>query len=622
MASSLQLPLQPLAPPSHYRILGQIGQGQFGRVYCAVHRTSRRLYALKDLEHQTFPTNKFLRELAYLLTLRHPHIVHCYALEYHATGRYLVMEYCEGGTLRDLMDNGGEVSLNQKLRLIQEILAGLEHAHRKQIIHCDIKPENILLVPNAQGWQAKITDFGIAQLTAITGNPNFGQGYTGSPAYMAPERFYGKFSAASDLYAVGILLYELVVGDRPFSGLPGELQAAHINLRPSLPETIPASLKPIISQALEKLPQKRFASAQAMLEMIALCRQTLAPSPADSHIWVVTPPPPYPVIFSQRDPLAFKVHHLVIVDYKVYLALGNQLSCWHYPTVELQGAYEAQWEIGFNVHILSLQMNKRGINVAGKEINAPKDSSQGRYHFYQFTERDAIKRRIAGPKWSWSAQGFVWGLDPQGAWCACVATYEKSPQQGNMQVIKAPHWQPVSRGDLIPFPSQVLAIDQRHGLRIILLKTATRQASLVQLFNRRGKIIQSVSLGLLLGKFVFNSFSRNHLFGVELGSKSTGIILRLQPLKLTRLALSLEPEFILPFPWGYLLANNAGQILLLDHEGFQVGTFDLPEPITAIAAVGRLGCLVATWQNNQGNLHHLDFGSLLEDKIRELQDQR
>ena len=206
---------------SHYRILGLIGQGQFGRVYCALHRQSGRIYGLKDLEHKVFPTNKFLRELAYLVTLRHPNIVTCYAVEYHARGRYLVMDYCEGGTLRDLMDNEGEVSLLQKLTLITDILAGLEHAHKSQIIHCDIKPENILLKVTATGWEAKISDFGIAQLTAVTGNPNFGKGYTGSPAYMAPERFYGKFSIASDLYAVGILLYELMVGDRPFSGLPG-----------------------------------------------------------------------------------------------------------------------------------------------------------------------------------------------------------------------------------------------------------------------------------------------------------------------------------------------------------------------------------------------------------------
>ncbi|MFM7383316.1 MAG: serine/threonine-protein kinase, partial [Microcystaceae cyanobacterium] len=187
-----------IAYPSHYRLLGQIGQGQFGRVYCAIHRHTGRLYALKDLEHKVFPTNKFLRELTYLVTLRHPHIVTCHAVEYYAGGRYLVMDYCEGGTLRDLIAGEGTLILPKKIQLIQEILAALGQAHQANIIHCDIKPDNILLLSSAQGWHVKVSDFGIARLAEITGNRNYGKGYTGSPAYMAPERFYGKFSPASD----------------------------------------------------------------------------------------------------------------------------------------------------------------------------------------------------------------------------------------------------------------------------------------------------------------------------------------------------------------------------------------------------------------------------------------
>ena len=85
---------------SKYRLLGLVGQGQFGRVFCASHRKTGRLVALKELDHQRFPTHKFLRELRFLLSLQHANIVTCHALEHTRRGRYLVMDYCEGGMLR------------------------------------------------------------------------------------------------------------------------------------------------------------------------------------------------------------------------------------------------------------------------------------------------------------------------------------------------------------------------------------------------------------------------------------------------------------------------------------------------------------------------------------------
>lgn len=260
---------------SRYRILGQIGQGQFGRVYCAVHRQTGELVALKDLNPQRFPTNRFLREFSYLVSLRHPNIVSCRAIEHHAKGRYLVMDYCEGGTLRDLMDAQGQLSLGYRLNLITDILLGLEHAHQHNIIHCDIKPENILLSLTNQGWKARITDFGISRLSQQGAHTGQDGGYTGSPAYMAPERSYGQHSYACDLYSVGIIIYELLIGERPFSGLPGDLILAHLNQRVTIPDTVPPSLRTTIERALEKLPQRRFASAREMLTDIRHAAEVL-----------------------------------------------------------------------------------------------------------------------------------------------------------------------------------------------------------------------------------------------------------------------------------------------------------------------------------------------------------
>lgn len=256
---------------SKYRILRLVGQGQFGRVFCAIHRKTGRLVALKELDRQRLSTHNFLRELRFLLSLQHPNIVTCQALEYSQTGRYLVMDYCQAGTLRNLMQSEPQLSLVQQLKLIADVLAGLEHAHNRGIVHCDIKPENILLSLDTTGWIARISDFGIARLSQEDYSSDLG--FTGSPAYMAPERFYGKYSPSSDLYAIGVLLFELAVGHRPFSGLPGELMSAHLNQPVKVPDTVPFLLRSTISTALQKLPARRFASATEMLKSIRLAAE-------------------------------------------------------------------------------------------------------------------------------------------------------------------------------------------------------------------------------------------------------------------------------------------------------------------------------------------------------------
>ena len=257
-------------PPSKYRILKLVGEGQFGRVFCAVHQETGHLVALKELDRQ-IPTHKFLRELRFLLSLQHPNIVTCQALEHTPTGRYLVMDYCEGGTLRNLMESEVQLSLVQSLKLIADVLRGLEHAHSRGIIHCDIKPENILLSLHTKGWIARISDFGVARLTQELGSDNLGD--TGSPAYMAPERFYGQYLPSSDLYAVGVMMFELAVGTRPFSGLPGEIMLAHLNQPVKVPNTVPFLLRSTILTALQKLPARRFASATEMLKSVRLATE-------------------------------------------------------------------------------------------------------------------------------------------------------------------------------------------------------------------------------------------------------------------------------------------------------------------------------------------------------------
>jgi len=618
MAPSPSIALQPLFPRSRYRILGQIGQGQFGQVYCAVERRSGRLYALKDLEHRVFPTNKFLRELTYLVTLRHPNIVACYAVEYHASGRYLVMDYCEGGTLRDLMDLDGDIVLAKKIQIVEEILAGLDQAHQSNIIHCDLKPENILLIPQTDGWQVKVSDFGIARLTEATGNPNFCKGYTGSPAYMAPERFYGKFSVASDLYAVGILLYELLTGERPFSGLPGELQTAHLNQRLTLPLTVPPALAPIVSRALEKLPQKRFSTAQEMGASLAQVLPQFPPQGAAAPLLI----PPTQEIYEPQSldaqPLAFRANRLATEKDRVYLALGNQLSCWR----RRNGAYQSDWDLGFALPILDFQINGLQMLVLTHQKTAINSQELKYFNLYQLANTSTYGRQHNKVKVTWKTPHLVYSFDPQGKWIATATPRPSKAEKGVFQVYSAPRWQPRSSPLPILFPSQLISLDQRHGLLIFLVQSQGREISVVNLFNRRGQLLRAFSLEFWLSSLITNPYSRNHLFGLAVDDKSVGVLLRLQPLKVIRVPLTSAAQFIAPYPWGYLLAGAGGEMTLVDYEGFYLGQFSLPEPITALTSLGRYGCLAATWAGEQGNLYHINLGEKIERIMQEKQELR
>ena len=263
---------------SKYQILHLIGQGQFGRVFCAIHRQTKELVALKELDRKRFSTRLFLREFGFLATLQHPNIVSCRGLEYSPTGRYMVMDYCQGGSLREVLESENKPDSLQSLKLITDIILGLEYAHDYDIVHCDLKPENILLEPQEKGWKARISDFGIARLSEEVNPVKIINGDTGSPAYMAPERFYGRYSYASDLYAIGVILFELLVGERPFSGIFRDLRNAHLNQTITIPDTVPFILRSIISKASQKLPQRRFASASEMLKSIQMATQVLAAS--------------------------------------------------------------------------------------------------------------------------------------------------------------------------------------------------------------------------------------------------------------------------------------------------------------------------------------------------------
>ncbi|NJN23190.1 MAG: serine/threonine-protein kinase [Acaryochloridaceae cyanobacterium RL_2_7] len=172
-----------------YQMLEAIGSGQYGQVYKGLCLKTQEIVAIKELSMRAISTHHFIRELRTLSWNRHPNLVNLIGVEYSSEGRYLILEYCDQGTLRDSINDS--LSMQFKLQLIQDILRGLSSLHAHGICHCDLKPENILLVQGGGRLHAKIADLGSAIRRDVFSNQKSlePQTHLGSPAYMAPERF-------------------------------------------------------------------------------------------------------------------------------------------------------------------------------------------------------------------------------------------------------------------------------------------------------------------------------------------------------------------------------------------------------------------------------------------------
>jgi serine/threonine protein kinase/tetratricopeptide (TPR) repeat protein len=260
-----------------YRILEKIGRGGMGEVFLAEDTSLRRRVALKFLppEMQRNPEalKRFVREARSAAALDHPYICHINEVA-EAEGRdFIVMEYIEGEALRTKIAKG-PTPLAETLRIGIEVAEALEAAHSKGIVHRDIKPENIMLTGTGH---AKVMDFGLAKQMpppsageAELGGPTLtlltAEGTTsGTLAYMSPEQLRGREAdARSDIWALGVVLYEMASGARPFKGQSGfEVSSAILGKSAlPLPSSVPAELGAVISRCLEKDPSKRHQSAR------------------------------------------------------------------------------------------------------------------------------------------------------------------------------------------------------------------------------------------------------------------------------------------------------------------------------------------------------------------------
>lgn len=275
-----------------YEIQRELGRGGMGIVFQAKDRRLERYVALKilnltegkDSAQGKRIVERFLKEAKAIARLNHPHIVTLYDIG-ECNGRYfLVLEYVDGLSLEALQQRQGNLSPEQLVPLALQLCDALDYAHRQGIVHRDIKPANVLL--NQEG-QLKLMDFGIAQIEQDVGKQTQAGELLGSVLYMSPEQLSdaSQVDARSDIYSLGMTLYELLSGHLPFNGSNiGEvIRKVLMSEAPnfsSLGIEVPAPLADIIYRALLKDPQKRFASALEMKQaLLRLGPQTVQMNP-------------------------------------------------------------------------------------------------------------------------------------------------------------------------------------------------------------------------------------------------------------------------------------------------------------------------------------------------------
>jgi serine/threonine-protein kinase len=246
-----------------YEFRERIGSGGFGEVYRAYQPSVDREVAIKVIqtEYAKQPdfVARFEAEARTVAKLEHPHIVPLYDFWHGPEGAFLIMRYLRGGSLRAKLESEGAQNPEEIGRILDQICSALATAHREKVVHRDIKPENILM--DEQG-EAYLTDFGIAKDLSADFRTKTGS-FMGSLAYIAPEQVLGgAVSPAADIYALGILLFELLTGKHPFAGLT-QVQLLQRQLERPLPllaeiqPGLPAECDELIQQATVKDPLER-----------------------------------------------------------------------------------------------------------------------------------------------------------------------------------------------------------------------------------------------------------------------------------------------------------------------------------------------------------------------------
>ena len=276
---------------NQYQVESYIASGAMKTVYKVKDLERSVPLALKmlhgDLEEDPAMLRSFKRETKAIQELKHPNIVRFYGMEQSKRMIFMLEEYIDGPSLRDILKDQKKLKVEYALIYLKAMCAALGYAHNREVVHCDVKPANVMV---SQGGEIKLTDFGIARHAGSDTTSTLAG--AGTPAYMAPEQVLAKeVTAATDIYALGVMLFEMLTGQRPFRGTESgseqggntqneRIRYAHLKLDPPNPrrlnKTISEELAGVVLKALEKEPRDRYQTTAELFE--ALCQAAGVPA--------------------------------------------------------------------------------------------------------------------------------------------------------------------------------------------------------------------------------------------------------------------------------------------------------------------------------------------------------
>ncbi|MEI7842848.1 MAG: serine/threonine-protein kinase [Gallionellaceae bacterium] len=268
-----------------YEVISEIGQGAMGIVYKARDPLIDRIVAIKTinlglaLDEKEEYEGRFYQEAKAAGRLSHPNIVTIYDVGKNDEVAYIAMEFLQGREIRDILNQGVKLPTREVLDIAVQIAQGLDYAHEHGIVHRDVKPSNIMMIRDGH---IKITDFGIARMESASVRTQTGM-VLGSPKYMSPEQVMGKqIDARSDIFSLGVMLYEMLTGKAPFTGENvNAIMYQTLNGVPPPPSSVDASMPEmlnfIVAKALAKNVDDRYQSAKELAGDLRVCRDQLAP---------------------------------------------------------------------------------------------------------------------------------------------------------------------------------------------------------------------------------------------------------------------------------------------------------------------------------------------------------
>jgi serine/threonine-protein kinase len=277
--------LRPGSIVGEYQVVKKLGEGGMGEVYLAMHRTVGQRVVLKGLHREYLGdqelNNRLTREAETMVRLAHPNIVGIYNFIHTPDGAFIVMEYVEGIPFDDLIQRNGAIPIARSLELFEPVLQALQYAHEQGVIHRDLKPANLML---GFDGRVRVLDFGTAKLVDRPGLTRVGM-TLGTATYMPPEQLMGRdLTPATDVYAAGVTLFEMLTGRLPFEGDDTAALVRRIHkAAPTSPRmfnpAIPKELEDVLLRSLAKDPRARYQSARELGDALRAVAARLQPAP-------------------------------------------------------------------------------------------------------------------------------------------------------------------------------------------------------------------------------------------------------------------------------------------------------------------------------------------------------